>query len=152
MPDDGANAQYSRMLNAVEALICQRGLTAEHVGLWLDIACIDQEDVESRARGIDSLPMAVLQCDVMISLEDDEYYNRAWYAVEVRLMQELIGACHKHERWRHVLLSRENTADGLLERGQERSQVPITSLSVTVKSDLPKIDFLMRQSKLLGAP
>ncbi|SMR57060.1 unnamed protein product [Zymoseptoria tritici ST99CH_1E4] len=150
MPDDGANTQYSRMLNAVEALISQRGLTAEHVGLWLDIACIDQEDVESRERGIDSLPMAVLQCDVMISLEDDEYYNRAWCAVEVRLMQELIGAYHKHERWSHRLLSGESTADGLLERSQEHSEVPITSLAVTVKGDLPKIDFLMRQSKLLG--
>lgn len=96
--------------------------------------------------------MAVLQCDVMISLEDDEYYNRAWCAVEVRLMQELIGAYHKHERWSHRLLSGESTADGLLERSQEHSEVPITSLSVTVKGDLPKIDFLMRQSKLLGGP
>ena len=95
--------------------------------------------------------MAATQCDAMISLMDDDYWHRAWCAVEVRLMRELMQSYHLHEWWEHRLHSKSDPVHGTLGRGNEARDVDISKMSLTEeKIDRPKIDFLVRQSKLMG--
>jgi hypothetical protein len=88
----------------------------------------------------------------MISLVDEEYYERAWCAVEVMLMRELIQSYHLHDWWEHVLHSpKTDRLNGFLQRGKINRSLNVGNLKLTKeKLDRPKIDFLTRQSKLLG--
>ena len=88
----------------------------------------------------------------MISLVDEEYYHRAWCAVEVMLMRELIQSYQLHDWWEHVLHApKTDRLNGFLRRGRMSSRIDVGSLKLTQeKLDRPKVDFLMRQSKLLG--
>ena len=103
-------------------------------------------------RGVDSLPLAVTQCNAMISLVDEEYYERAWCAVEVMLMHELIDSYGVHEWWEHVLQSPQtDRLSGSLKKGSFHGNIDVGNLRLTKeKEDRPRIDFLIRQSKLLG--
>jgi hypothetical protein len=108
-----------------------------------DYACIDQENAQEKERGIDALPLAVTQCNAMISLVDDIYYERAWCAVEVMLMRALVKSYGLHQWWEHV--------DGTLRKGDVERLFDVGNLQLTKERvDRPKIDFLIRQSKLLG--
>lgn len=88
----------------------------------------------------------------MISLVDEEYYERAWCAVEVISMRELINSYGIHEWWEHVLHSpKTNRLSGSLRRGRLDRDIDLGNLRLTKeKEDRPRIDFLIRQSKLLG--
>ena len=79
----------------------------------------------------------------MISLVDDTYYERAWCAVEVTLMRALMETYGLHQWWEY--------SNSTLRKGDIKRAFDISSLKLTnEKLDRPKIDFLMRQSKLLG--
>ena len=88
----------------------------------------------------------------MISLVDDTYYERAWCAVEVMLMHALMGSYGLHDWWEHVLDSPEtDRSRGSLRKNNTYHTPDLASLKLTKEElDRPKIDFLMRQSKLLG--
>nr|KAK5448452.1 hypothetical protein LTR18_001540 [Exophiala xenobiotica] len=164
-PDDSKHSQYHRMVNAVETLLQRKRLERkridpDQVGIWLtalaalranlpdfqDCSCISQTDKVARERGVNALPMAVTQCDAMISLMDDDYWHRAWCAVEVRLMRELMQSYHLHEWWEHKLHSKSDPVHGALGRGNEARDFDISKMSLTEeKIDRPKIDFLVRQ-------
>ena len=78
----------------------------------------------------------------MISLVDGAYYERAWCVVEVMLMRALMESYGLHQWWEHSNGSLKGEADRVFDVG---------SLKLTKeKLDRPKIDFLLRQSKLLG--
>lgn len=101
---------------------------------------------------MNALPLAVAQCDVVISLVDDDYYRRAWCAVEVRLSRELLGH-HRHEWREHILSQPGDLVNGsLLPRDEEPpddSELGPGLLSYETE-DRPKVDFLIRQAKLLA--
>ena len=79
----------------------------------------------------------------MISLVDDRYYERAWCAVEFMLMRALFESYGLHQWWEH--------SDGTLRKGDIQRIFDVDNLKLTKESlDRPKIDFLIRQSKLLG--
>lgn len=79
----------------------------------------------------------------MISLVDESYYERAWCAVEVMLMRALVQPYGLHAWWEHI--------DGSLKKGDVDKTFNVEDLKLTnEKFDRPRIDFLVRQSKLLG--
>lgn len=87
----------------------------------------------------------------MISLVDEEYYERAWCAVEFLLIRELINSYGIHEWWEHVLHSpQDDRHRGTLKKGRLDHNLDFGNLRLTNEEDRPKIDFLIRQSKLLG--
>lgn len=75
----------------------------------------------------------------MVSLIDDTYYERAWCGVEVMLMRSLVESYGLHQWWEHT--------NGSLRKGLNFG---LGSMKLTNEKDRPKIDFLARQSKLLG--
>lgn len=84
-----------------------------------------------------------MQCNAMISLVDDTYYERAWCAVEVMLMRAIVESYGLHQWW--------EDCDGSFREGDTSHVLDVGNLKLTEeKLDRPKIDFLMRQSKLLG--
>ncbi|KAG9199716.1 hypothetical protein G6514_008271 [Epicoccum nigrum] len=74
-PDDSVHTQYRRMLRAIEQFLDLRKEVDRHqLGIWIDFACVDQDNQKS---GVAALPMNLAQCNAMISLTDDDYYNRS---------------------------------------------------------------------------
>ncbi|PON27654.1 hypothetical protein TGAM01_v203421 [Trichoderma gamsii] len=143
-PDDESGTQWHRIINAVEKFKkVNPHLDSDSLGLWLDYFCVDQLDGQEKERGVDALPLAVVQCNAMISLVDETYYERAWCAVEVMLMRAIVESYGLHQWW--------EDRDGSFEEGDTTHVLDVGNLKLTEeKSDRPKIDFLVRQSKLLG--
>jgi len=163
VPDDSKNTQWKRMISCVEAFLVQNpDVRLETLGIWLvsecnlapkfnnghrltrlqDLACIDQTNDETRLSGIDALPLAVTQCNAMISLVDPTYYTRAWCVVEVMLIRELQRA-YKFHIW-------QEEADGTLQKADKERVVDVSNLGLSREDDRPSVDFLLRQSALLG--
>lgn len=165
VPDDSNNTQWKRMISCIEAFLVQNpNVRPETVGIWLvsgcslgprclniigqkltrlqDLACIDQIDDETRRSGIDALPLAVTQCNAMISLVDHTYYTRAWCVVEVMLIRELQRA-YKFHVWQEEL-------GGTLQKADKERVVDVSNLGLSREDDRPSVDFLLRQSALLG--
>lgn len=88
----------------------------------------------------------------MISLVDETYYERAWCAVEVLLIRELVQSYASHTWWEHTLQApKTDRIHGALRKGDVQRYLEISNLKLTREElDRPKIDFLVKQSKLLG--
>ncbi|KAF2830273.1 hypothetical protein CC86DRAFT_342904 [Ophiobolus disseminans] len=143
VPDDSKNTQWKRMISCAEAFLVQNpDVRLETLGIWLDLACIDQDNDETRRSGIDALPLAVTQCNAMISLVDPTYYTRAWCVVEVMLIRELQRA-YKFHVW-------QEESDGSLQKADKNRVVDLNNLGLSREDDRPSVDFLLRQSALLG--
>ena len=98
--------------------------------------------------GIAALPMNLAQCNAMISLIDDKYYERSWRCVEVMMVQTLRKAYGVHFWYEHVIPpfgGRE-----LLWDGPADLEIDMAQKKVTNESDRPKLLFLERQTKLLS--
>lgn len=90
------------------------------------------------------------QCDAMISLVDDRYLTRAWCGVEVLIMQTLRQSSKQHKWYVHTLHKPDhNRIDGVVEHGEDRAVEP-SGMDLTHESDRRNIEFLERQSMLLG--
>ncbi|KAK4552907.1 hypothetical protein LTR86_010039 [Recurvomyces mirabilis] len=157
-PDTDDNTQWKRMLNAVDGfLAANKDIRPEQLAIWVDYACIDQDGLVEKARGVDSLPLAVTLCNAMISLVDETYYTRAWCAVEVLMMQAVLSTydvhqwwSNPHQWWEHKLDSDTDGSNGTLHKSGLKT-FDVSSLRLShEKSDRPKIEFLNRQSRLLG--
>lgn len=95
--------------------------------------------------------MIVAQCDAMISIVDDQYYDRAWCTVEAMIVQTLKESSIHHQWYEHVLY--DNFSDdpsGRLVRVRHSMQFRPSEMKVSVESDRRYIHFLERQSMLLG--
>ncbi|TKA64302.1 hypothetical protein B0A55_09779 [Friedmanniomyces simplex] len=152
-PDDGANTQYRRMVDALERFLeLHPTVDSDDLSIWLDCACIDQVDKVPgrRQRGIAALPFYVAQCNAMISLVDDQYYERAWCAVEVLIMQTLRESYKQHVWYEHRLhRPKSDRTAGLLEHGSDMKLKP-TTLKLSFERDRLNVEFLERQNLLLG--
>ncbi|KXT12511.1 hypothetical protein AC579_10349 [Pseudocercospora musae] len=148
-PDDEENTQYKRVLQAIaQFLTVHPHIEPEKIGVWIDFACIDQEHPEC---GIAALPLLLAQCDAVISLVDDRYYDRAWCSVEVMMIHTLRKAYGVHQ-WYEFAVPAPGSVDcaaSPLRAGPECVQVALTSKLLRYEEDRPKILFLERQSKLL---
>ncbi|KAI0641688.1 hypothetical protein C8Q79DRAFT_286492 [Trametes meyenii] len=140
-PDDDNHTQYRRMLGALEVfLTLHPSVSAQTLGIWLDYACIDQTAPDV---GVNALPINLLQCDAVISLTDRDYYTRAWCAVEVLMAQILRRAWGLHHWY-------ECDENGKLHEPSRERDIDTRGKLLTYESDRPKIEFLERQSRLLG--
>ena len=102
--------------------------------------------------GVSALPLILTQCDAVISLLDDQYYNRAWCSLEVMMAQSVKKSYNLH-LWYEQVLSHENTVDhigkGFLRDGPMDKEIVMTEKYLSLENDRPKVLFLERQSRLL---
>lgn len=105
-------------------------------------------------RGVSALPMIVAQCNAVISLIDEEYYNRAWCSVEVMMVQALKKSYNLHLWYEHVLGQPDgkgkSDVDGVLREGPMDLEIIMAEKHLSFEADRPKVLFLERQTKLLG--
>ncbi|KAF5507181.1 hypothetical protein CGCA056_v013453 [Colletotrichum aenigma] len=77
-PDDMGNTKYHQMMSALKNFLLEHpDVNPKTVCVWLDWACIDQDNRGIQTRGVAALPMCVAQCNAMISITEDNYYERA---------------------------------------------------------------------------
>ena len=65
-PDDGAGTKHRTLLRGIEMLAAERGWPLDRVGVWLDYACISQDDAELKALGIRSLLGYAARCALVL--------------------------------------------------------------------------------------
>lgn len=122
-----------------------------------DFACVDQDNPGA---GVSSLPIMIIQCNAVISLVDDTYYDRAWCCVEALMVGELDRYLSRRSvrRWYEHLAVATPGADqtGESEGPPEWTLQPARDLMLSMKDkkltyeqDRPKVMFLERQSSLL---
>ncbi|KAL1940863.1 hypothetical protein VTO73DRAFT_7904 [Trametes versicolor] len=140
-PDDEAHTQYRRMLGAVKAFLdLHPDVDPDRLGIWLDYACVDQL---SPTAGVNALPLNLMQCNAVISLFDERYCSRAWCSLEVLIVQTLRRAWRMHS-W-YVCDKK-----GVLSEAPHDFHIDMEGKELTYEDERPKLDFLERQSKLLG--
>lgn len=103
--------------------------------------------------------MTVAQCDAMLCLYDDEFFSRAWCAVEVLMLQTLEDSYGYHKRWEHHLIDPTNDPiRGRLvqhNRLQEVRRIEEDDHSFRLSrevEDRPTVRFLARQTRILAKP
>ncbi|KAK4100419.1 hypothetical protein N658DRAFT_473327 [Parathielavia hyrcaniae] len=162
-PDDANHAQYRRMLNAAELYLQQNTPVDEtKLCIWMDFACIDQDNPGT---GVSALPIIITQCDAVISLVDDTYYNRAWCCVEAMMIAQLRRAVQSqsnlHAWYEHRAVATDSETN---QSGKDDSEgwtlqeapkwaklsLDMKGKKLTYEHDRPKVMFLERQSRLLG--
>ncbi|KAE8315174.1 hypothetical protein BDV41DRAFT_200098 [Aspergillus transmontanensis] len=145
-PDDTNHTQYHRMIRAIEAFLeTHDSINAQRLGIWLDWACIDQDNP---LPGIAALPLNLAQCDAVISLLDNSYHSRAWCCVEVMIIQILRRSYGLHSWYEHTKI--ENTQHWAIKEGPFEFQSSIAGKQLSSEQDRPMILFLERQARLLG--
>lgn len=92
--------------------------------------------------------MNLAQCNAMISLLDDSYYNRSWFRVEVLVLQVLSRVYDGVYLW----YEQSDDAAGHIRplRPGPNLVIDMSQKHVTYESDRPKLLFLERQIRLLG--
>lgn len=103
----------------------------------------------------------ITQCDAVISLVDDTYYDRAWCCVEAMMVDGLDRYTSRRfvRRWyEHLAVattSTEQTGEGkeptiwTLQPARDL-MLNMKDKKLTYEHDRPKVMFLERQSNLLG--
>lgn len=94
--------------------------------------------------------MVIAQCNALISLVDDTYYDRAWCAVEVMMLQALRRPYGLHLWYEHDMSAVPDSKESL-RAGPKDFKITIANKKLTFEAeDRPKVRFLERQIKLLG--
>lgn len=104
-------------------------------------------DQDHQEPGVAALLMNLAQCDAMISLVDDRYYDRSWCCVEVLMMQTLVKAYGIHLWYEHII---DSEGVECLRSGPMHMGIQMSEKQVTYDSDRLKLQFLERQTRLLG--
>ncbi|KAJ9143126.1 Tetratricopeptide repeat protein 28 [Pleurostoma richardsiae] len=152
-PDDATHTQYKRMLAALEDFLkLHPFVDRENLCIWVDHCCVDQDNPMP---GVSALPMIVAQCDALISLVNEDYYERAWCAVEVMMAQTLRTSYGSHLWYEFGPwgLKREgsNTLQNwTLREGAADLEITMADRKLSLEEDRPKVMFLERQARLLG--
>jgi hypothetical protein len=150
-PDDESRTQYHRMVHSAQELISLKGWDPARVGLWVDYGCIEQDDPVVKDRGVNSLAAVIRQVDAMISLVDDQYFERAWCSVEVEFVQRMrrkngvplwFADTEGH-------LGRAPTISTTLEAAHDHEGGDPETLKLSYESDRPKVRFLFLQASLI---
>lgn len=95
--------------------------------------------------------MILAQCDIVISLVDSEYYDRAWCSVEVMMISTLIKSYGVHEWYEQPVEGNGKARSyGALRPGPTGIEIRMAEKQLSYEGDRPTVLFLERQSKLLG--
>ncbi|KAK4124340.1 hypothetical protein N657DRAFT_680349 [Parathielavia appendiculata] len=160
-PDDANHTQYRRMLDAAELYMQQNPSVDEtKLCVWMDFACVDQDNPGT---GVSALPIIITQCDAVISLVDDTYYDRAWCCVEAMMIAQLRRAVRSksnfHAWYEHKAVAGaigqsgngDSTTRGwTLQKAPTHPSLDMKDKKLTYELDRPKVMFLERQSRFLG--
>lgn len=92
--------------------------------------------------------MNLAQCDAMLSLIDDQYYNRSWCCVEVLMIQTIRKAYSIHLWYEHIIDA--DSGEESLRPGPLDLDINMAEKVITFETDRPKVLFLERQTRLLG--
>lgn len=164
-PDDEKHTQYRRMLDAAEEFLKQNPeVDRETLGIWMvsccapsadvlamlilapqDFACVDQDNPGS---GVSALPIIIAQCDAVISLLDNDYFDRAWCCVEAMMIQAMRSWRYLHQWYQH-LEPVGGVGSGVL-TNKSPVYLDMKNKKLTYETDRPKVLFLERQTKLLS--
>jgi hypothetical protein len=100
----------------------------------------------------------ITQCNAIISLIEEDYYERAWCCVEALLVQ-VLKRSYGYHLWYESVPSEAKLDNGFEPKGDRNESlrkpsmnriiVPTTA-KLTIEADRPTIKFLERQAKLLG--
>lgn len=105
--------------------------------------------------GVTALPLLLAQCNTVISLVDtDDYYERAWCALETLMIQTLQRSYGRH-RW-YEYASAPPSGEGCsgsnqwtLRAGPLDLDITAADKRLTIENDRSSIVFLERQTQLL---
>ena len=64
-------------------MAAKNSISVSDVYLWIDYACVDQDDKEVLMQGVNSLLLYAQLCDCLLSIDHDEYWERAWCRLEM---------------------------------------------------------------------
>ncbi|KAK4211284.1 hypothetical protein QBC37DRAFT_446414, partial [Rhypophila decipiens] len=145
-PDDANQTQYKRMIAAVESYLAHKetpDIPPEKLHIWMDFACVDQDNPST---GVSALPLIIAQCDAVITLQDDDYFDRAWCCVEALLTQTLREIYHVHSWFQQVP---DESGRWELRYMEPISRLTLAGTKLTHESDRAKVMFLERQCGLL---
>eukprot|EP00993_Chasmostoma_nieuportense_P000789 NODE_1724_length_1401_cov_33.896389_g1637_i0.p1 GENE.NODE_1724_length_1401_cov_33.896389_g1637_i0~~NODE_1724_length_1401_cov_33.896389_g1637_i0.p1 ORF type:complete len:407 (-),score=84.03 NODE_1724_length_1401_cov_33.896389_g1637_i0:124-1344(-) len=79
-PDDTNNSKYQLILSAIATI--KTALPSDcAVYLWIDFACIDQDDGKKKLQGIMSLPGYIERCHVTLTPLVDEKWQEWYYSL-----------------------------------------------------------------------
>ncbi|KAK1964350.1 hypothetical protein LY78DRAFT_682549 [Colletotrichum sublineola] len=146
-PDDDRHTQYRRMVDAIEHYLrLNPPVHKDKLGIWMDYACVNQDNPNT---GVSALPLIIAQCDAIISLIDEDYYDRGWCAVEAMMAETLRSSYSIHQWYEHVVQPDGSGVEGILREAPDRSIGMMKDKRLTFETDRPKVLFLERQSKLL---
>eukprot|EP00051_Salpingoeca_urceolata_P035178 m.28616 g.28616 ORF g.28616 m.28616 type:complete len:454 (-) comp8882_c0_seq1:92-1453(-) len=83
-PDDSDGTKFKQVVSAVKAWHAggHSESPLDQVFVWLDFACIDQDDAERRVRGMNSLPFCLLCSDAFVQIGHQDLALRAWCRLE----------------------------------------------------------------------
>ncbi|OQV09935.1 Tetratricopeptide repeat-containing protein isoform 2 [Cladophialophora immunda] len=148
LPDDAENTQYHRMVHATQDFLkIHSEVNPDRLCIWLDYACIDQDDPTP---GVTALPLLLAQCNAVISLVDDDYYRRAWCVLETVMIRTLEKSYQKHKWYEYAPKSAcSDRKEWTLRAGPLNLDITAADKRLTVEGDRPKILFLERQTQLL---
>lgn len=97
--------------------------------------------------------MSLAQCNVMISLVDDWFYERAWCALEVNMMQTLRISYKQHQWYEQLSLEEAPSSEKkqwVLREGLAVMEIQPSQKKLSIESDRAAIQFLEGQQSLLG--
>lgn len=154
--DDLNRQLYIRIIDAVERLLQDNSnLNRQDIGIWIDASCIDENDA---LPGILALPMIIAQCNTLISLLDDSYYDRAWCSLETLLIRTLQKRYKLHSWYEHraqgtpsgVAVQSSNDS-WILRPGNNRPSVEVSSTHkhLSVEDDRSYLLFLEQLVEIL---
>jgi hypothetical protein len=108
---------------------------------------VEQKPGDLQAAGIVSLPLKLAQCSAMISLIDDQYYERSWCCIEVLMMQTLRKSYNFHILFEDAL--DQVSGERVFRETPSDMEIVMSEKKVTFERDRPILLFLERQTKLL---
>jgi len=82
-PDDADGTKYKSVVSSAKAWAALNGdVPEEQMFVWIDYACVDQDDVPELTRGVNSLGLYVCSTDAFITIEHESYFDRGWCLLE----------------------------------------------------------------------
>ena len=89
-PDDESRRKYKRLCAAVSEMPGRwSSYSINDLYLWIDFACVDQDDRNLKMVNIDNLPIYVACSDSVFKVDHAEYWDRAWCRLEQYILMLL---------------------------------------------------------------
>ena len=77
LPDDEQNTVFKSIVKGVEEIMADTGWEEREVALWVDYACVNQDDSQLQLRACESILGYVARCETMLIVALGEEDGRA---------------------------------------------------------------------------